>query len=96
MLISSFGIFSIVIGIVNYGFSTIFVIEKKLSFRSALEASRKLITKKWFSFLGFFLQLVLLNLGGLLLVGIGLFVTIPLSTCIIIAAFEDIVGLNGV
>ena len=81
---------------VAYGFSTIFVIEKKLSFWSALEASRKLITKKWFSFLGFFLQLVLLNLGGLLLVGIGLFVTIPLSTCIIIAAFEDIAGLYGV
>lgn len=81
---------------VAYGFSTIFVIEKKLNFWSALEASRKLITQKWFSFLGFFLLLALLNLVGLLLLGIGLLVTIPLSSCIILAAFEDIVGLNGV
>ena len=35
---------------VAYVFSSLFVIEKKLSFWSALEASRKLITKKWFSF----------------------------------------------
>lgn len=81
---------------VAYGFSNLFVIEKKLSFWSALEASRKLITRKWFSFLGLFVVIFLMNLAGLLLFGIGLLVTIPLTYCIIVAAFEDIVGLNGV
>ena len=80
---------------VAYGFSFLFVIEKKLSFWSALEASRKLITKKWFSFVGLGIMLSLLNLAGFLLLGIGLLITIPLSSCIVVAAFEDIVGLNG-
>ena len=40
-------------------------------------------------------MLTLLNLAGLLLLGIGALVTIPLSSCIMVAAFEDIVGLNG-
>ena len=79
---------------VAYGFANLFVIEKKLSIWSALEASRKLITKQWFSFLGFFIVLLLINLAGLLLLGIGALVTIPLTYCIIVAAFEDIVGLN--
>lgn len=61
-----------------------------------METSRKLITKKWFSFFGLLLLLFLLNLGGAILLGVGLLVTIPLSVCIIAAAYEDIVGLNSV
>ena len=82
--------------VVAYCFSVLFVIEKKLKFWSALEASRKLITKKWFSFFSFIILLSLLNLIGLLAFGVGLLVTIPLTYCIMVAAFEDIVGLNGV
>lgn len=81
---------------VAYAFSVLFVIEKKLNFWSALEASRKLITKKWFSFLGLGILLVLLNLAGVLILGVGLLVTIPWTYCITVAAFEHIVGLNGV
>lgn len=81
---------------VAYTFSLLFAIEKKLSFWSAMEASRKLITKKWFSFLVFGVVIMLLNLAGLLALGVGLLVTIPLTYCIMVAAFEDIVGLNGV
>ncbi|MEL6457775.1 MAG: hypothetical protein AAFX46_11135 [Cyanobacteria bacterium J06636_27] len=79
---------------VAYQFSSLFVIEKKLSFWSALEASRKLITKQWFSFLLFGIALFLLNVAGVLALGIGMFVTFPLTLCIVVAAFEDIVGLN--
>lgn len=81
---------------IAYIFSLLFVIEKKLSFWSAMEASRKLITKKWFSFLVFAVTIFLLNLAGILALGVGLLVTIPLTYCIVVAAFEDIVGLNGV
>ncbi|AFZ35681.1 hypothetical protein Sta7437_2131 [Stanieria cyanosphaera PCC 7437] len=79
---------------VAYVFGICFVIEKHFGFWSALETSRKIITKKWFAFFGFILLLGLLNLGGLLVLGVGLLVTIPLTVCIIVAAFEDIVGLN--
>ncbi|BAU63962.1 hypothetical protein STA3757_13310 [Stanieria sp. NIES-3757] len=79
---------------VAYLFGICFVIEKHFSFWSALETSRKIITKKWFAFFAFVLLLGLLNLGGLLVLGVGLIFTIPLTVCIIVAAFEDIVGLN--
>lgn len=61
-----------------------------------METSRQLITKKWFSFFGLLLLIFLLNVGGAILLGVGLLVTIPLSVCIIAAAYEDIVGLNSV
>jgi uncharacterized membrane protein len=81
---------------ISYLFAQPFVVDKNLNFWSAMEASRKLITKKWFSFFGLVLLLALLNLLGAIILGIGLLVTIPLSACVIAAAYEDIVGLNSV
>ncbi len=81
---------------VAYLFAQPLVIDKNADFWQAMETSRKLITKKWFSFFGLLLLIFLLNLGGAMLLGIGLLVTIPLSVCIIAAAYEDIVGLNSV
>lgn len=81
---------------IAYIFSVSFVVEKNLGFWQALETSRKVITKKWFSFFLLALALLALNIGGAILLGVGLLVTIPLSTCIIVAAYEDIIGLNSV
>ncbi|MFZ4677880.1 MAG: hypothetical protein ACOYM4_19680 [Nodosilinea sp.] len=81
---------------VAYLFAQPLVIDKGADFWQAMETSRKLITKKWFSFFGLLLVLFLLNLAGAILLGVGLLVTIPLSSCILAAAYEDIVGLNSV
>jgi uncharacterized membrane protein len=81
---------------VAYLFAQPLVIDKSADFWQAMETSRKLITKKWFSFFGLLLLLFLLNLAGAIVLGIGLLVTVPLSVCIISAAYEDIVGLNSV
>ncbi|MBD2034243.1 glycerophosphoryl diester phosphodiesterase membrane domain-containing protein [Leptolyngbya sp. FACHB-321] len=78
---------------VAYIFALPLVLERKMNFWAGMELSRKLISKQWFSFLGFALVLVLLNLAGVLLLGVGLLVTIPLSACAIAAAYADIVGL---
>lgn len=80
---------------VSYLFSVLFVIDKNMSFWSAMETSRRLVSKKWFSFFGLIIVLTLLNIAGLLVLGIGLLVTIPLTGCIVAAAYEDIVGLNS-
>jgi uncharacterized membrane protein YdcZ (DUF606 family) len=64
-----------------------------MNFWAGMEFSRKLISKNWFSFLGFAFVLVLLNLAGVLLLGVGLVVTIPISACVIATAYADIVGL---
>lgn len=92
-------IFLIIPGIylaVSYMFSQMLVIDKNLNFWSAMETSRQLIGKRWFSFLGFGILLGLLVMAGFLVFGIGALVTIPLSTCVLAAAYEDIVGLNSV
>ncbi|MEM6836863.1 MAG: hypothetical protein AAF609_08395 [Cyanobacteria bacterium P01_C01_bin.120] len=81
---------------IAYMFSLPLLLDKNLDFWPAMEASRKLITKKWFSFFGFAIVLGLINIGGLILIGIGLLVTVPLTICAQVAAYEDIVGLNSV
>jgi uncharacterized membrane protein len=81
---------------VAYLFAQPLVIDKSADFWQAMETSRKLITKKWFSFFGLMIMIFLLNVAGAILLGVGLLVTIPLSVCIIAAAYEDIVGLNSV
>ena len=81
---------------VAYLFAQPLVIDKSVDFWQAMETSRKLVTKKWFSFFALLLAIFFLNIGGFLLLGIGLLVTLPLSVCIVAAAYEDIVGLNSV
>ena len=70
------------------------IIERKLGFWDAMEASRKIVTKRWFSFFGFGLLLLLINIVGALLCGIGLLVTVPVTYAAIVSAYENIVGLN--
>jgi uncharacterized membrane protein len=58
---------------------------------NTLEASRKIVSKQWFSFLGFFLLLFLFNILGLICLGIGLLVTLPVSIISTYIIFKDIV-----
>lgn len=78
---------------VAYSFSLAFVVGRKFDFWEAMESSRKIVSRKWFSFFAFLLVLGLVNVVGLLLLGVGLLFTIPLSNCALAAAFDDIVGL---
>ena len=81
---------------VAYMFALPLLLDKQLDFWPAMETSRKLITKKWFSFFAFSLVLGLINIAGALCIGVGLLVTFPLTICAQVAAYEDIVGLNSV
>ena len=68
------------------------VIDKQLQFWDAMEVSRKVVSKHWWQFFGFFLLLCLLNLAGSLVCGIGLFVTFPWTSIALAYAYEDIFG----
>ena len=57
---------------------------------SAMEWSRKLITRNWWRFFGLLLVLVVLNVLGLLLAGIGLLFTLPLTFLVLYVVFEEI------
>jgi uncharacterized membrane protein len=80
---------------VAYSFTTALIVDRKFDFWEAMETSRKVITKRWFSFFGFVLVLALINIVGFLLLGVGVLVTAPLTMCAIAAAYQDILGLSA-
>ncbi len=82
--------------IIAYLWADMFIVFKGMNFWDAMEASRRLISNKWFLFFGFAIFFILLVVGGLLALIIGVLFTYPLALCISYAAFEDIVGLNEV
>lgn len=63
-----------------------------MDFWEAMESSRKLINRNFWPFLGFFVILTLINVLGVILLGVGLLFTFPATYCMVYAAFEDIVG----
>ena len=64
---------------VAWMFALILVIEKRRDFWSAMELSRRMVAKHWFKVFGFFLVLLLMNVAGLLVCGIGVFFTAPIA-----------------
>ena len=76
-------------------FTVPLIVERKFDFWEAMESSRRLITKNWFTFFGLAILLFLLNLGGLLLLGLGVLFTLPITYCVMAAAYESVVGVNG-
>jgi uncharacterized membrane protein len=80
---------------VAYLFATYLVVDRRLDFWPAMELSRHTVNPQWFGYFAFMLLLVLLNLAGVLLLGLGLLVTIPVSFCAVTAAYADLFGLQS-
>jgi uncharacterized membrane protein len=74
-----------------YSFTLLFIIDQGLGFWPAMENSRKLVTRNFFPMFGFLLLLGLINLGGVILCGLGLLLTVPLTCCAMTVAYMDIV-----
>lgn len=76
-----------------YCFSIPLIIARKMPFWPAMETSRKLVMKQWFGIFLLLFLLTLINILGFIPCGLGLIVTVPLTSCVIAAAYESIVGL---
>jgi hypothetical protein len=61
-----------------------------LSAVDAIQVSAKTVFKQYFSFIILMITLLLLNVGGAICLLVGLLFTIPLSYCILYAAYESI------
>ncbi len=77
-----------------YLFPYMFLADRRLSFWDALEASRKTAERDILGYVVFVFLLVLLNLVGLMLAGVGLLITIPVSVAAITAAYGEVVGFR--
>ncbi len=80
---------------VGYLFASALVVDRRLDFWAALETSRRTVQPIWFPMFAFVLLLLLINLAGFLLLGLGLLVSVPLSVCAITAAYADLFGLQS-
>lgn len=80
---------------VSYMFATPLIIDAKLGFWEAMETSRKVVTKKFFSHFGLmFILGVLAMIGTLVTCGLGMFVMYPFMGCTIFVAYNSIFGSN--
>jgi len=73
-------------------FTPLLVMDKRLEFWPAMELSRKVVTRHWWQFFGLLLLQLLVLLGGLIALGIGVFIALPIVTAASIYAYEDIFG----
>ncbi len=77
---------------VAWMFALPLVVDKQLDFWSAMELSRKVVTKHWFKCLGFGMVLMLLTFAGVLALIVGVLVISPLVLVAMMYAYEDIFG----
>lgn len=95
LIVSAGTVLLIVPGIyflVSYIFAGAFVIDYGMEFWQAMESSRRIVARHWFRLFGFVLLLSLVNLLGALALGIGLLVTIPVTSCAAAVIYRGIVG----
>lgn len=90
-------IFCIIPGIIIaalYLFTPAFIVEKNLDFWEAMEASRKLVAGHLFEIIIFTIVLAFINFVGVLLCGIGVIFTVPLTFAAMAIAYDDLVGIE--
>ena len=77
---------------ISWMFTLPLVIDKQLDFWRAMELSRKMTGKHFGKVFLLLLLLGLINLGGLLVCGVGVFFTAPIVVGALVYAYEDIFG----
>jgi hypothetical protein len=77
---------------IGYTFALPLIIDKKYDFWTAMEVSRRVVHRQWWTMFGLALVLFLLNMIGLLACLVGCIVTAPLTVAAIQYAYEDVFG----
>jgi hypothetical protein len=80
---------------IAWTFTLALVIDKGLHFWSAMELSRKVVSRHWWKFFGFAIVLTLLKLAGLLAFIVGLFIVLPIAIAALMFAYEDVFSSGG-
>jgi|SRR5215471_8337633 len=77
-----------------YKFTYLFVIDKRMDFWQAMQASHAVVKNDYFGFTMFLILAFLVNLLGLCCLVVGLLVTIPMTFAAITVAYREIVGFD--
>ncbi|MEN8249293.1 MAG: hypothetical protein ABFS32_10215 [Bacteroidota bacterium] len=78
---------------ISYSFTLILIVDRNMNFWDAMETSRKVVAKNFFSFLGMYiLMFIMITFGVLFTCGLGIFIAIPFSYLVVFSAYNDIIG----
>lgn len=95
-ILVSIGMFFLILPGIYLAVSYIFTIplaaDKKLDFWPAMELSRRVVTKHWFSALGLVIVAGLVAAVGVLAFVVGIIVTAPIAGASLAVAYEDLFG----
>ncbi|MGA3006789.1 MAG: hypothetical protein ABSE59_02740 [Opitutaceae bacterium] len=75
---------------VAWTFTYPLILEKKLAFFSAMEVSRRVITRNWWRMLLLMLAGALFSLMGITALFIGILLTLPISMCVLACAYDSL------
>ncbi len=78
-----------------YMYAMPLIVEKKMGIWQALETSRKAVTKVWFRFVGLTMLVSLINMLGLLTLGIAWIWTIPWTILAIAMIYQKMFGVEA-
>ena len=77
-----------------YMFTFLFILDKRMEFWPAMQASAEIVKKDYVGFTLFILACGLLQVLGALACIVGLFVTVPIAYVAIVVAYRDLVGFD--
>jgi uncharacterized membrane protein len=77
-----------------YKFTYLFIVDKRMDFWPAMQASHNVVRNDYFGFTMFLILMGLVNLLGVLCCVVGILVTIPLTVAAITVAYQELVGFD--
>ena len=77
-----------------YKFTYLFIVDKRMDFWPAMQASHAVVKNDYFGFTMFLLLACLVNVLGFLCCIVGLLVTVPATIAAITVAYKEIVGFD--
>jgi len=77
-----------------YKFTYLFIVDKRMDFWPAMQASHAVVKNDYFGFTMFLVAMTLVNVLVLICCIVGLLITIPISVAAITVAYRDVVGFE--
>jgi hypothetical protein len=77
-----------------YKFTYLFIVDKRMDFWPAMQASHSVVKNDYFGFTMFMLLAVVINILGFCCFIIGLLITIPVTFAAITVAYKELVGFE--
>ena len=77
-----------------YKFVYLFILDKRMDFWPAMQASHAVVKNDYFGFTMFLLAMIGLDILGFLCLVVGIFIALPVTIAAITVAYRDIVGFE--